>query len=141
MQFLPRELSAAGLAVSEDGRRRSALDVLALPGGGFSRLEDLGADVSGIAEDVREQLSIEAMYQHYVDRQARDAEALRRDEQTPFPDDIDFTALKGLSNELRDKLIRAQPATLAQAARIEGMTPAALTVLIAHLRKRARKIA
>ncbi len=139
--FTPQNLADIGLSVSNDGRRRSALDVLSLPNADFGDVERLGIDLHDVAPETRRQLSIDALYRHYVMRQAQDAEAVRRDEGLRFPDDFDFGAVRGLSAELLQKLETLRPATLAHASAIEGMTPAALTVLLAHLRKAARKSA
>jgi tRNA uridine 5-carboxymethylaminomethyl modification enzyme len=86
---------------------------------------------------VREQLEIDAGYAGYLDRQAADAAAFRRDEDLRLPADLDYAAVGGLSNEVREKLVAVRPLTLGQAARIEGVTPGALTALLAHVRRRA----
>ena len=88
-------------------------------------------------QKVREQLEIDAAYAGYLDRQAADAAAFRRDENLRLPADIDYAGVGGLSNEVREKLIAVRPLTLGQAARIEGVTPGALTALLAHVRRRA----
>ena len=84
---------------------------------------------------VREQLQIEAGYAGYLDRQAADVAAFRRDEDLRLPGDLDYAGLGGLSNEVREKLAAVRPATLGQASRIEGVTPGALTALLAHVRR------
>ena len=89
------------------------------------------------APEVREQLEIDASYAGYLDRQAADAEAFRRDEALRLPADLDYAGVGGLSNEVREKLAAVRPLTLGQAARIEGVTPGALTALLAHVRRRA----
>ena len=137
----PKELAAIGLKVSQDGRKRNGLDVLSLDEGGVVALRSLGFPLSHVSEATLAQLSIDAIYRNYAERQSRDAAALQRDERTQIPVGFDFGKVGGLSEELRDKLSRAQPVTLAQAARIEGMTPAALTAILAHLRRQERTVA
>jgi len=93
------------------------------------------------AADIREQIEIDAGYANYLDRQAVEAEALRTEEGLLLPVDLDYAAIGGLSNEVREKLIRVQPRTLGQAGRIEGMTPGALTALLAHVKRTPRAVA
>lgn len=132
--WTPRELSAVGIAVNQDGGRRSSLDVLAFPEMRFADLLRLNPAHGTIDAAIGEQIWCDALYDKYLDRQSRDVEMLRREEQTTIPADFVFDGIAGLSNELRLKLNRARPATLAQAARIEGMTPAALMLLLSRLR-------
>jgi tRNA uridine 5-carboxymethylaminomethyl modification enzyme len=94
-------------------------------------------EIAGWRADVREQLEIDAGYAGYLDRQAADAEAFRRDEDLRLPGELDYATVGGLSNEVREKLAAVQPLTLGQAARFEGVTPGALTALLAHVRRRA----
>ena len=101
------------------------------------RLAELWPQVAGWAPEVREQVEIDAGYAGYLDRQAADAEAFRRDEDLRLPAELDYGAVGGLSNEVREKLAAVRPLTLGQAARIEGVTPGALTALLAHVRRRA----
>lgn len=131
----PRELSEAGLKISQDGARRSAFQVLAFPDARFADLLKLDPGLSTIDEQSRRQLEIEALYTPYIERQARDVEMLRRDETLEIPEGFDYLAVTGLSHELKTKLHFARPGSLAQAARIDGMTPAALTLLLAKLRQ------
>jgi tRNA uridine 5-carboxymethylaminomethyl modification enzyme len=133
-----RELAGAGLNVSGDGRRRTAADAISLPESSISALAALAPRLAEIPIHIRRHLEIEALYSHYVERQSRDVESLRRDEALTIPSTFDYQALDGVSSEIRGKLEKHRPATLAHAARIEGMTPAALTVLLAHLRRNAR---
>lgn len=138
-RFSPTEARAAGLPVSEDGTRRTALQLLAFPTVGFDDLLSLDPTLGEIDCETRTQIARDALYASYLERQARDAEAMRRDEAQAIPADFDYGALTGLSNELRGKLERQRPATLAQAARIDGMTPAALTLILARLRQAERR--
>jgi tRNA uridine 5-carboxymethylaminomethyl modification enzyme len=131
----PNEAQKHGLAVNQDGRRRSALDLLAYESIGLSNLARIWPEVGGFASDVAEQVEIDAQYAGYLDRQEADILAFRKDEALLLPTGIDYSAITGLSNEARHKLEAAKPATLGQAARIDGMTPAALTLLLKVVRK------
>ena len=137
--FTPKEAAAAGIKVAEDGGRRSAHDLLSFPGVTFEHLLKLDSTLAEIDEATREQAAKDALYAHYIARQERDVEAMRRDQAQKIPEDFDYSALGGLSNELRSKLSQARPATLAQAARVEGMTPAALTLILARLRQGGKR--
>ena len=111
---------------------------LAYPDIDFSRLTAVWPELGRIDPAIAEQVSVDARYAVYLDRQRADIAALRRDEALELPAGVDYSAISGLSNEVRDKLETVRPATLAQAGRIEGVTPAALTTLLAHV-KRGRK--
>jgi len=128
----PNEAAQQGWKVNQDGQRRSAWDYLAYPDISFSAFPEV-ADISG---DHRKQLAIEATYAGYLERQKADVEQLRRDENLEIPADMDFGRVGGLSNEVRSKLETVRPATLGQAARIEGVTPGALLTLLAHVKRR-----
>jgi tRNA uridine 5-carboxymethylaminomethyl modification enzyme len=127
--------------MNQDGARRSALDVLAQAEGGWPAVFALWPELASVDAKTAAQIETEARYAVYLDRQEADVEAFRRDEAIALPADLDFGAIAGLSNELREKLTRSKPATLAQAARIEGMTPAALTLLLTRARPRGRHAA
>ncbi|RMF36256.1 MAG: tRNA uridine-5-carboxymethylaminomethyl(34) synthesis enzyme MnmG [Alphaproteobacteria bacterium] len=129
------EALAAGLAVTQDGQRRSGLDLLAYPDIGFGDLARLWPDLADLSPEIAGQLERDATYAVYLERQARDIAALQRDEAIPIPAGFAYRGIPGLSAELAAKLDRHRPETLAQAARIEGMTPAALTLLLARLRR------
>ena len=136
--FTPNEAGALGISVNADGRRRSMRELLAFPD---VTLDDFVSAVPVIADwtdDVREQVQIDAAYANYLDRQSQDAEALKAEEGLMLATDLDYGAVGGLSNEVKEKLARVQPRTLGQAGRIEGMTPGALTALLAYV-KRAPK--
>ncbi|MBD3678223.1 MAG: tRNA uridine-5-carboxymethylaminomethyl(34) synthesis enzyme MnmG [Rhodobacteraceae bacterium] len=139
MSVTPRQLAAQGIRISPDGPRRSGFSVLSLPDAGFDHLAALEPELEAVPQDIREQLARDALYANYVERQKQDAEAVKRDEAQAIPAEFSFDALEGLSNELKAKLERARPGTLAQAARIEGMTPAALTLILAKLRQAERR--
>ena len=131
--------SEAGIRVSKDGGKRTALDLLSFADVSFADVSSLAPSISDVDPDIQEQLKRDALYSEYVKRQARDVESLRRDEAVRIPEGFDYIALTGLSNELSQKLTAAQPETLGQAGRVEGMTPAALTLILARIRKDARR--
>ncbi len=133
--FAPKEAQALGIAVNNDGQRRSMRDLLAYPGVTLDQFLSARPEIAEWTSTIREQIQIEASYAGYIDRQAQEAEALRRDEALSLPANLDYAAIGGLSSEAREKLSRVRPATLGQAARIEGVTPGALTALLAHVRK------
>ncbi len=137
--FTPREVAAAGIAISADGSRRTPMQLLAFPKVSFDDIARLDENLASIDSETREQLSRDATYASYIERQQRDVEALKRDEAHEIPAEFDYATLPGLSNELTTKLQAARPATLAHAARIEGMTPAALTLILARIRQDQRK--
>ncbi|WP_417253303.1 tRNA uridine-5-carboxymethylaminomethyl(34) synthesis enzyme MnmG [Celeribacter sp.] len=136
--YTPRELKAAGVAVSSDGSRRTAYQVLAFPNVTFDHILALNPNVTQISPEVQVQLARDALYANYIERQKRDVEAMKRDETQLIPDDFDYSALSGLSNELRTKLSHTRPQTIAQAGRVEGMTPAAVTLILARLKQNQR---
>jgi tRNA uridine 5-carboxymethylaminomethyl modification enzyme len=135
----PQEARRAGLTVNEDGQRRDGMQLLAFPTISVGDLKSVIPGLADLDEDVLEQLEIEALYATYVDRQAKDAAALARDEETEIPASFDYDALDGLSAELMGKLSRIRPRTLAQAGRIDGMTPTALALILTALRKGSRR--
>jgi tRNA uridine 5-carboxymethylaminomethyl modification enzyme len=135
----PPQLQRLGLEVKMDGSRRNGLEILAFPGTGFGALVALCPELSAVDGETRSQLEREALYANYIERQKRDIDALRRDEAIELPESFDYRGLRGLSAELSEKLCRIRPRTLAQAGRIDGMTPAALTLILAALRKAERQ--
>jgi tRNA uridine 5-carboxymethylaminomethyl modification enzyme len=141
LSLTPNEASRHGFAVNRDGRRRTAFELLALPGITLARLAEVWPHLADITPAIAAQLETDARYASYVERQDEDVAALRRDEATPLPPELDFAALPGLSAEIRQKLADRRPGTLAEAARIDGMTPAALFLLLAHAKRRSRRSA
>jgi tRNA uridine 5-carboxymethylaminomethyl modification enzyme len=137
LSLTPAEAARAGLPVKADGQRRDLIQLLAYPAIGFDELAQVWPQIAAWPAAVREQLEIDAAYSGYLDRQAADAAAFRRDEDLRLPADLDYAGVGGLSNEVREKLAAVRPLTLGQAARIEGVTPGALTALLAHVRRRA----
>ena len=135
-----RQIADHGANLNADGPKRSALEALSLTDFGFEALEKVAPDVSDIKPSIRAQIKNDALYAHYIARQARDIAALERDEKQRIPDDLNFGSIGGLSNELVAKLERTRPASIAHAGRIEGMTPAALMLLVSAI-KRQKQIA
>lgn len=134
----PNEATKLGWKINQDGQRRSAWEYLAYPDIQFSDLLAAFPQLEAIAPQIRAQLSIEATYAGYIDRQKSDIEALRRDEALSIPPDLDYAGIGGLSNEVLLKLETVRPQTLGHASRIEGMTPGALTALLAHVKRRTK---
>jgi tRNA uridine 5-carboxymethylaminomethyl modification enzyme len=133
--FTPKQAAALGIHVNADGQRRSIRDLLAFPGVTLETFVGVRPEIENWSVQVRQQVEIDAGYAGYLDRQASDAEALRREEALALPVDLDYAAIGSLSNEVREKLTLVQPRTLGQAGRIEGMTPGALTALLSHVKK------
>jgi tRNA uridine 5-carboxymethylaminomethyl modification enzyme len=134
----PSEAARHGLALRKDGQRRSAFEVLSYPDIGIGDVARIWPSLGELPAKIAEQLEIDAKYEVYLSRQAADVESYRRDEGVTLPDDLDYAALPGLSNEARHKLAMHRPRTIGHAGRIDGITPAALTLLVAHLRRRGR---
>lgn len=135
----PHECGAVGITVKADGRRRTAMDLLAFKEIDMTRLATLWPELAVLTPAVSAQLEIEAHYAAYLDRQQADIESYRRDEALELSPDLDYDHVKGLSNEVREKLKSHRPATLGAAARIPGITPAALTILLAYVRRAKRR--
>ena len=133
----PPQAAAAGFKVGQDGQRRDVFGLLADPEIDLDRLATVWPQIAAWPAEAREQVEIDAAYAGYLDRQAADALALREDEALKLPATLDYAAIGGLSNEVGGKLAKVRPLTLGQAARIEGVTPGALTALLAHVRRAA----
>ncbi|MFY9698432.1 MAG: tRNA uridine-5-carboxymethylaminomethyl(34) synthesis enzyme MnmG [Rhodoplanes sp.] len=134
----PSQAERFGFALKKDGQRRTAFDLLAYPDFGIAEVVRIWPELGTLAPAIAEQLEIDAKYSVYLDRQAADIAAFRRDEALALPDDFDYAAMTGLSHEVRHKLAAIRPRTLGQAGRIDGVTPAAMTLLAAHLRRPQR---
>ena len=129
----------AGLTVSQDGTKRTAFQFLSFPDVKFDDVVPLAAELEAVEPEIRLQIERDALYSNYLGRQQAEIDVLRKDETLKIPDDFDYSALVGLSNELKSKLSAARPETLAQAARVDGVTPAALTLVLARLRRASSK--
>jgi tRNA uridine 5-carboxymethylaminomethyl modification enzyme len=139
LTITPAAAKRDGIHLNQDGQRRSALALLAHPQAGRAAVTRLWPEVAEFGADVLDQLEADALYAGYLDRQAADIAAFRRDESLPLPPDLDFADVPGLSTEIVQRLTRVRPATLGQAGRIEGVTPAALTALILRLKTRSSR--
>ncbi len=136
LNMTPNQAAQYGLALNADGVRRNLFDLLAYPQIDFETMATIWPEIAAWPEPIRSQIETDAQYAGYLDRQDADIAAFRRDENFALPQDIDYIALKGLATEIRQKLQATRPVTLGQAARIDGMTPAALTQLL-HIAKKA----
>lgn len=141
LSLTPTEAVKHGLRINQDGRRRSAFDLLGLPEINIERLKPVWPELARMSDKIVEQLEVDARYAPYVTRQEEDVAALRRDEATVIPEAFGYESISGLSTEMRQKLTKHAPTTLAQAAKIDGVTPAALMLLSAHLKKQAKRSA
>jgi tRNA uridine 5-carboxymethylaminomethyl modification enzyme len=137
--FLPRELAAVGIETSQDGAKRAAYSLLAFPEVTDAQIVQLVPEYGDCPIETRSQTAIDALYSQYLDRQKHEIAALKKEEMTEIPVNFVFSGLPGMSTELGLKLAKLKPANLAQAARIEGMTPAALTLILAHIRRAKRE--
>jgi tRNA uridine 5-carboxymethylaminomethyl modification enzyme len=135
LSLSPAQAATHGFKVNEDGKRRTLTELLAYPDIGFDDLAGVWPQIAAWSPAVREQVEVDAAYAGYLDRQTADVEAFRKDEALRLPADIDYGVVGGLSNEVRQKLTAVRPTTLGQAGRIEGVTPGALTALLAHVRR------
>ncbi len=137
LTLTPSQAVKAGLRVNADGQRRDVVQLLAYRDVGFDDLAAIWPELAAWPPFAREQIEIDATYNGYLDRQDADIALFRKDEMLSLPHDIDYASLGGLSNEVREKLGAVRPSTLGQAARIEGVTPGAITALLAHVRRRS----
>lgn len=131
----PNEMAAAGVSVNQDGRRRSAREILSYPDVSWSDVVKIWPDLASYDEKISDAVSIDCLYEIYLERQSADIRSVRAEEERAIPVDFDYLSLSGLSNELKGKLGALRPHNVAQASRIEGMTPAAVALLVGHLRK------
>jgi tRNA uridine 5-carboxymethylaminomethyl modification enzyme len=137
LRMTPPALKRYGIGVNEDGIIRSAAELLAYPGIDLARLARVWPELAGLPPEIAEQLEIDARYAGYLERQERDIASFRRDESLLLPPDLDYGVVGSLSREIREKLALARPSTLGAAARISGVTPSALVVLLKHVKRRA----
>ncbi len=139
LQVTPNEARKHGLNINENGQRRNVMELLAFPKVGLDEVLSIWPEINEVDKETQIQLSREALYASYVDRQQRDVAALARDEAHTIPKEFSYEGIDGLSNELRSKLSMIRPETLGQAGRVDGMTPAALVLLLTKVRKFERK--
>ncbi len=130
-----RDIAGQGVKLSVDGPKRTALDALSLADFEFSHLKQLTTEADDVAQDVQDQIKRDALYAHYIARQERDVAAMERDEKQVIPAGLDYSQVRGLSNELVSKLQHVRPTTVAHASRMEGMTPAALMLVISAIKR------
>lgn len=138
--YTARDLACVGVPLNQDGARRTAYQLLSIPGVTFDTLGSLDPALAEIDPEIRQQLANDALYANYIERQQRDVESFKRDETHEIPADLDFTRIDGLSNEVKLKLTLSRPSNLSQASRVEGVTPAALALVLARLRKIKREL-
>ena len=139
LTLTPNEAARHGLSLRKDGQRRAAFELLSYPDIGVADLARIWPQMGDLDPKIADQIEIDAKYAVYLSRQAADVESYRRDESLVLADDLDYAALSGLSNEVRTKLQANRPRTIGHAARLDGITPAALTLLVAHARRGHRK--
>lgn len=132
----PSALQKLGVTVNQDGQRRNAFDLARLPDVDEARLIEIWPEIGTIAAPIRTQLLADGLYAGYLDRQEADVRAYRRDEMLALPADVDYRAVGSLSNEVRERLMTARPGTIGQAARLPGITPAAISALLRFVRRR-----
>ena len=135
LSVTPNEAAAYGVQLKHDGQRRTAFDLLSYPTLEMADIARIWPELADLPAKVANQLEIDAKYSVYLDRQTADIESYRKDESFALPDELDYAALPGLSHEIRQKLAAHKPRTIGQAGRIDGITPAALTLLVAHVRR------
>jgi tRNA uridine 5-carboxymethylaminomethyl modification enzyme len=138
LSVTPNEAHRNGVALNHDGQRRTAFELLSYPTLGISEIARIWPQFASLDGKIAEQLEIDAKYAVYLDRQTADIAAYRRDESFELPEQLDYAALPGLSHEVRQKLQALRPRTIGQAGRIDGVTPVALTLLVAHVRRAGR---
>jgi tRNA uridine 5-carboxymethylaminomethyl modification enzyme len=138
LSVTPTEAARHGIALNQDGQRRTAFEMLSYPTLKIGDLTRIWPQFQAFDAKIAEQVEIDAKYAVYLDRQTSDVESYRRDEAIELPNDLDYEALNGLSNEIRQKLQANRPRSIGHASQIDGITPAALTLLVAHVRRRAK---
>lgn len=139
LSITPSQAQKKGLPVNQDGIRRTAFDLLSYPNVTYDMLTCVWPELKDVDPSVAEQVATDALYAVYLDRQMADIDALKRDEALKIPDGFDYEAIVGLSNEVKQKLLDVRPATLGQASRMDGITPAALTLILSHLKRQSQR--
>ena len=135
LSVTPNKARSGGISVNLDGKRRSAFELLSYPNVGLDQVLKLWPEIGRIEKTLLEQLVTDAKYAPYLERQRADIEAVRRDEARVIPEWLDYFCLPGLSSELREKLNSVRPRSIAQAQRLEGMTPAAILLILSAIRR------
>ena len=135
----PKEVSVQGIKINQDGKRRDGFDLLSFQGINFGSLIEMRPELADVNREIQSQIERDALYANYIKRQQNEVAAMKRDEAHSIPEGLDYTMIPGLSNELQSKLQTVRPATLGQAGRIDGMTPAALTLVLAIIKQQNRK--
>jgi tRNA uridine 5-carboxymethylaminomethyl modification enzyme len=138
LSITPNEAAKYGISLNHDGQRRTAFELLSYPQLGIADVARIWPQFAAFDPKIAGQLEIDAKYAVYLDRQSADIDSYRRDESFELPDTLDYDALPGLSHELRQKLQKHRPRTIGQAGRIDGVTPAALALLVAHVKRAAK---
>ena len=141
VSLTPREAARHGLALNQDGQRRTAFELLSYPSVSVNDVARIWPQLANLPPNISEQLETDAKYDVYLSRQAADVDAYRRDESFALADDLDYASLPGLSNEAKQKLSAHRPRTIGQAARLDGITPAALTLIVAHVKRGRGRVA
>ncbi len=139
-EFTPNQLIAQGILVSQDGNKRNLKQVLAFPNITFDSITVFDSRLSLIEREIQQQVHRDSLYSNYIDRQKKDIEAIKRDEAIKIPSSFDYKSTSGLSNELKNKLLTQKPKNIAQASRIEGMTPAALFLILSKVKQSQNQI-
>ena len=134
-EFTPNQLIAQGISVSQDGNKRNLKQILAFPNVTFDNIAGFDNRLMAIEKDIRQQVHRDALYSNYIDRQKKDIDAVKRDEAIKIPLSFDYQSMSGLSNELKNKLLTQRPLNIAQASRVEGMTPAALFLILSKVKQ------
>jgi tRNA uridine 5-carboxymethylaminomethyl modification enzyme len=135
LSITPNEAEKHRISLNKDGQRRTAFELMSYPNLGLAEVGRIWPELRELAPKIAEQLEIDAKYAVYLERQSADIETYRRDESFALPETLDYAALPGLSNEIRQKLQVHKPRTIGQAGRIDGITPVALTLLVAQVRR------
>ena len=140
LKISPNEAEKFNIKIAKDGIKRSALDILSRDGVTFNKLRSIWNEIPEASRKVEEQIEISSHYSGYLEKQEADIIAFRKDENLMIPENIDYSKLSGLSNEVKSKFKLIRPRTLGQALRIDGITPAAVYILLSHVKKGFKKL-
>ena len=139
LKISPSEAEKHGVKIAKDGVYRSANSILAQKGVKFDKIKDIWPEIGDYSSEIKEQVKINAHYKGYMKKQKADILAFKRDESLKIPSDINYDSFSGLSNEVKSKFKQIRPKTLGQALRIDGITPAAVFILLSHLKRKSIK--